>query len=69
MSYPKATLYCFPALILAFSVLTAVAVTTAVGTELPGVPLPTVTLTFNPNQYGWHVLKRISKNTVLIFSK
>ena len=47
MSYPKATLYCFPALILAFSVLTAVAVTTAVGTELPGVPLPTVTLTFN----------------------
>ena len=29
----------------------------------------TVTLTFNPNQYGWHVLKRISKNTVLIFLK
>lgn len=29
----------------------------------------TVTLTFNPNQQGWKVLKRISKNTIMIFIK
>ena len=29
----------------------------------------TVTLTFNPNQQGWKVLKRISKNTIMIFLK